>query len=132
MALAVLEKSEEFVSRTSRLLQKATAETLADLKTFERQAAMAQTAGSLSRTPNSVLAAQAGSAELLHKMAIKQLSQSSYQMQMGGSAGGNAVAMLNRGEFQRIMQMLHEVVSKAGWSAAAEQISDSPLQTARH
>ena len=117
MALAVLAKSDEFVSKTSKLLQNATADTREQLMSFEREAALAKTAGSLTRTPKDVIAGKPRSAELLHGVTLNQRGKT-YQIELRGEAGGAAIATVQRDELQTIMQMLLHAAVNGGWVSA--------------
>jgi len=132
MALALLAKADEFVSKTSKLLPNATAGTREQLLSFEREAALAETAGSLTRTPQKLLAGKSRAAELLGEVRLNQRG-ATYQIDLQGDAGGGAVATIKRAELQRIMQMLDDVTIKAGWGEAKERAAPDPsLPIVRH
>jgi hypothetical protein len=132
MALGVLAKADEFVSQTSKLLQNATAETRDQLMTFEREAALAQTALSLTCTPKDVIANTSRATELLRAVTLNKRGER-YEIDLRGAAGGGAIATLNRAEVQRVMQMLQDVVVTAAWSGASERsLSESSLKRVHH
>jgi hypothetical protein len=132
MSLAVLAKSTEFVAKTSSLVQRATSESREQLVSFEREAAMMQTAGSLSRTPKDVLRTNAPKATLLRTVTLNQRG-GTFQIDMKGDAGPGAVAMISRAELQRIMQMLHKEAVKASWIDVHPQpVAEEAATKVRH
>lgn len=128
LSLAWLAKAGEFLASTSPLAQRAPAEHRSDLASFEREAAMAQTAQAMSPTPPEIIAAPPPvEAELLEKVTWTQRGER-FHFELVGNRGGGAAGMLSRAELQRIMQMLQEVAGKAGWTAvpAASQGTATP------
>jgi hypothetical protein len=128
--LAWLAKTADFLVTTSELMQRAAPEHRGDLATYERDAAMAQTAAAMSATPAEVIKPPVVNAELLSTMSWTKKGEQ-YQIEMHGDGGGGAGAVLTRAEFQRITQMLQEVIGKAGWTATspAPQASPAPEET---
>jgi hypothetical protein len=124
--LAWLAKSGKFLTNTSTLVQRAAPEHRGDLATFEREAAIAQTAPSMSATPSNVLKPSTVSAELMETVTWSQKGEH-YQIEIRGNGGGGAKSVLTRAELQRITQMLHEVVGKAAWTAASATPQAAPV-----
>jgi hypothetical protein len=120
MALAWLAKSSEFMAKTSSLAKRTSSGSLGELASFEREAALAQTASSLSPTPPNLLDTSRTSAELLHTVTFDQHGDT-FRMKMRGEAELGAAATLNRSELQRITQMLQETATKASWIAEDPQ-----------
>lgn len=120
LALALLGKANEFLVNTSSLMQRAAPEHRTDLASFEREAAMAQTAKAMSQTPQDILTPPptASAAELAQAVTITKRGER-YQVDIRGEAGGGVSGLLTRAELQRIMQMLQEVAVKAAWPSAA-------------
>jgi hypothetical protein len=114
MTLAWLAKSSEFMAKTSSLAKRTSSGSLEELASFEREAALAQTAPSLSPTPPNVLDNSRTSAELLHTVKFDQHGDT-FRMEMRGEAERGAAATLTRSELQRIIQMLRETAAKARW-----------------
>jgi hypothetical protein len=129
LALAWLAKSGEFLTSTSALVQRAAPEHRGDLATFEREAAIAQTAPAMSATPPDVIKRPAVSSELMETVTWSQKGEH-YQIEIRGNGGGGAKSVLTRAELQRITQMLQEVVGKATWTAASAtpQSAAAPAQ----
>jgi hypothetical protein len=132
MALALLAKADEFLSKTSKLLQNATAETREQLISFEREAALVQTAGSVKRTPNDVILDRPRAAELLHEVTLNQRG-TIYEIILKAEVGRGSVATVNRAELQRIMQMMRDVAAKANWELAqGKSTSEKAPRTLPH
>jgi hypothetical protein len=126
LALGWLAKSGEFLTNTSALVQRAAPEHRGDLATFEREAAIAQTAPAMSATPPDVIKPATVSAELVKTVSWSQKGEH-YQIEIRGNAGGGAKSVLTRAELQRITQMLQDVVGKAAWTAAAAAPQAEPV-----
>jgi hypothetical protein len=123
--LAWLAKSGEFLTNTSTLVKRAAPEHRGDLATFEREAAIAQTAPAMSATPPDVVKPPTVSTELMEAVTWSQKGEN-YQIEIRGNRGGGARSLLTRAELQRITQMLQEVVGKAAWTAAAATADAAP------
>jgi hypothetical protein len=108
-------------------MQRAAPEHRGDLASFEREAAMAQTAKAMSQTPREIIAPPptAPAAELAQAVTITKRGER-YQMDIRGEAGGGVSGLLTRAELQRIMQMLQGVAVKAAWPAAAAPAQPAP------
>jgi hypothetical protein len=134
IVLVLLERAEGLLASTSALAQRAPAEARGDLVAFERDAAIANTAKSMSRTPPDVLKTSGSAAELVDRLTISSQGDK-FRVELHGESGGAAVGMVARAELQRILQMLQAEVVKANWSinpssaTAAEELAPKP---ARH
>ena len=115
LSLAWLAKAGDFLVTTSPLAQRAAPEHRGDLATFEHDAAMAQTARAMTPTPPEVIETAPADTALLDKVTWTPRGER-YQFELVDNRGTNAVGALTRPELQRIMQMLQEVVAKAGWA----------------
>ena len=76
LVLALLENAGEFLASTSALVQRAPADFRGDFIAFERDAAMATTAGALSNTPANILKSSATAAELAERLTISDQTDS--------------------------------------------------------
>jgi hypothetical protein len=129
LALALLERSAEYLSSTSALAQRAPADFRGEFVAFERDAAIAKTAGAMSNTPADVLKSSATGAELAERLTI--LNQGDrFRLELHGQSGGGAVGTPTRAEFQRILQMLQAEVVKAGWLGTAAKSQPAPATDA--
>ena len=118
--LALLKRAPEFLTSTSDLAQRAPAELRGDVAAFERDAAIAATAGAMTKTPPEVLKSSTGSPELAERLTIlPQANQ--FLFVLAGQSGDGAVGTLTRPELQRVFQMIQEVVAKAGWMVATAE-----------
>jgi hypothetical protein len=132
MAMAWLAKVSEFVAKTSTLAPRTSAASLKDLALFEHDAALAQTASSLSPTPPNVLATNGATAKLLHTVTFDQRGDN-FRMILKGEIDFGAMATLNRSELQRITQMLQDTAAKANWLGEQPQSeAASPSTVVRH
>lgn len=118
LSLALLERATGYVQSSSGLAQRAPSELRGELHNFEREAAIANTAGAMSTTPPEVLQATVDWAELADRIAITQQGEG-YRFELYGVSGDVAVGVLQRNEIQRVLQMLQAEVGKAGWLAPA-------------
>jgi hypothetical protein len=116
LVLALLDNGTKFLTTTSALAQRAAPEARREVVAFEREAAVAKTAPAMSVTPSAVLKTNVAAAELLHQVTLTQQDER-VRMDLRGTAGGASSANLERAELQRILQMLHGEVGKAGWQA---------------
>src|SRR5689334_12029244 len=117
LALAVLERTTEYVASTSNLAQRAPAELRREAIAFEREAAIAKTAPAMSQTAPEILKSSAAAAELAERLTIAR-EQDVFRLELRGQSGNGAAGVVKREELQRILQMLHAVVTKGGWLAA--------------
>lgn len=125
VVLALLERAAGFLASTSALAKRAPAEARGELAAFEREAAIAGTAKSMTVTPASVISTSATAAELIDRLTIANLGET-MRLELHGESGGGAAAVMARAELQRLLQMLHIEVARAGWSAAAVQAPAPP------
>lgn len=134
LALVLLERAAGLLASTSALAQRAPAEARGELVAFEREAAIANTAKSMSRTPPDVLKTSGPAAELVDRLTISSQGNN-FRVELRGESGAGATGMVARAELQRILQMLQAEVAKANWSIkpspapAAEEAAPKP---ARH
>jgi hypothetical protein len=117
LALAVLERTTDYVTNTSSLAQRAPAQLRGEAIAFEREAAIAKTAPAMSQTAPEVLQSSAAGAELAERLTIAR-EQDAFRLELRGQSGNGAAGMVKREELQRILQMLHAVVTQGGWLAA--------------
>jgi hypothetical protein len=120
LVLALLDRAAEFVASSSALAQRAPSSFRGEFAAFEREAAIATTAKSMSKTPDDVLKSSANAAELAARVTIQNQGDK-FRLELRGESGDGAGAALSRAEIVRILQMLQSVVAKAGWMAAPAQ-----------
>jgi len=118
LSLAVLERAAKFLANTSRLAQRTSPDHRGELAAFERDAALATTAGAMSATPTEALNASATTFELADRLTITQQGEA-FRLELIGDRGGSATGMVLRAELQRILRMLEGEVIKAGWVVVA-------------
>jgi hypothetical protein len=137
LALAVLDRATDYLASKSELAQRAPAEVRGELVAFERDAAIAKTAGAMSITPPAILNQSATTAELGDRLTISQHGDG-FRLELRGQGEGGAAAMLKPAELQRILQMLQAEVTKAGWLAvpakpqAAQTAAATDTKPVRH
>jgi hypothetical protein len=136
LALAVLERASGYLASTSDLAQRAPAELRGEAIAFEREAAIAKTAGAMSQTPPEVLKSSAVAAELADRLTIAR-EQDAFRLELRGLTGEGVAGLVKRDELQRVLQMLHGVVVQAGWLAvpgasAAPAAPAGEAKPARH
>jgi hypothetical protein len=130
LALAVLERTTEFVTGSSDLAQRAPADLRGEMVAFERDAAIAKTAPAMSVTSGVVLNSTAEAAELAERLTISQQARG-FQFELRGLRDDGAAGIVARAELQRMLQMLHAEIAKAGWVApAAAQATPTPAAPA--
>ena len=118
VAVALLERTTEFLDSTSPLAKRAPAEMRGEFSAFEREAAIAKTQRAMSVTPPEILKSSAGAAELIDRVTIAP-NGDNFRFELYGMSGDGAAAGLSRAELQRILQMLQGVVAKTGWLTTA-------------
>jgi hypothetical protein len=116
VALALLERAGHYLTSTSELAQRVPAPMRSDTIAFEREAAIATTAKSMSQTPPEILKSSTVDAQLADRVQIAQQGDG-FRFELLGQGGEGAAGMLKRDELQRILQMLQGVAEKAGWFA---------------
>src|SRR3984885_2841489 len=117
LALALLEHASGYLTKTSDLAQQAPAEMRGEFVAFEREAAMASTAGAMTKTPPEILKSSASAAELAERLTISRHNKGGFKFELRGQSGEGAAGLLTRAEMQRMLAMLRSVVAKAGWVA---------------
>jgi hypothetical protein len=122
LVLALLDRTSEFLVSTSPLVQQVPAEVRGELATFEREAAMASTARSMSTTPPDVLKTSESVAELAGGLKISS-QPNGFRVELQGEQGGGAAGFLSRAELQRFLQMLQAEVARASWFATPDKSS---------
>jgi hypothetical protein len=130
LALALLEQASGYVSKTSDLARQAPAEMRNEFAAFEREAALASTAGAMSKTPAEILKLSAEAAELADRVTISRHSNGGFKLEWVGQSGEGVVGFLTREEMQRMLQMLGGVVAKAGWVSVPQQPQAAPAAAA--
>jgi hypothetical protein len=127
VALAMLERTPQYLQSKSDLTQRAPANLRTDIATFEREAAIAKTAGAMSITPPNVLSQSAAAAELADRLSITQAGEG-FRFELVGLSGTGAASVFKPDELQRMLQMLQGEVVKAGWTTppAASQAAAAP------
>ncbi len=135
VALLLLERAAGVLANTSALVRRAPENVRGELVSFEREAAIVNTARAMSPTPPNVVKDTRGSAELLERVTINHQGQT-FRAELSGEGGEGAAAMLTAPELQRILLMLQTEVAKAKWIAApmASPATSTPQenQPARH
>jgi hypothetical protein len=114
LALGVLERTSEYLQSKSDLAQRAPANLRTEMIAFERDAAIAETAGAMSITPPAILEQSATAAELAERLTITPAGES-FRLELFGLNGAGAAALFKLVELQRMLQMLQAEVAKAGW-----------------
>jgi hypothetical protein len=118
LALTLLERASGYLNKTSDLARQAPPEMRQEFAAFEREAAMASTAGAMSKTPAEILKMSTSDAVLAERLTISRNGKSGFKFELQGQSGDGAVGALTRAEMERVLQMLASVVGKAGWLAA--------------
>ena len=126
-----MERSTEFLEKSSDLAKRASADVRGDLVSFERDAAIAKTAAAMSNTPQNIIKNSAATAELLQQLSFSQRGDR-FRAELRGESGGGADGTLTRDEFQRILQMLQAEVAKAGWAVAPTTAVAAPTPDTAH
>src|SRR3984885_16066448 len=71
LALALLERGSGYLTTTSELAQQAPADLRGEFAAFEREAAIASTAGAMTKTPSEILKSSANAAEFAERLTIE-------------------------------------------------------------
>jgi hypothetical protein len=130
LTLALLQRTPDFLIQTSDLAKRTPSELSSEVAAFEREAAMAQTASSITPTPAHVLESTFIEAELAERISIGP-RDGRFHIELEDKKGEKAGGALTRAELQRILQMLRDVVQKAGWLATAVTMeSQAPASAA--
>ncbi len=120
LALAVIERTTDYVASSSNLAQRAPADLRGEMAAFERDAAIAKTAPAMSVTTGTVLNVTADAAELAERLTISQQANG-FHFELRGQGADGAAGLVARAELQRMLQMLQGEIAKAGWLAAPAQ-----------
>jgi len=125
MVLALLDRAAEFIASTSALVKRASADVRNEVVAFERDAAIAKTAPSMSRAEPAALKSTAAATELMQQVNLTHQNER-FRLEFRGNAGGGADGVVTQAELQRILQMLQAEVSKAGWSVSPAPAPATP------
>jgi hypothetical protein len=129
LALAVLERTAQYLQSKSDLTQRASANLRTEMIAFERDAAIAKTASAMSTTPPAILKQSATAAELADRLTITPAGEG-FRLELLGLDGAGAAAVFKPAELQRMLQMLQAEVVKAGWLSSATNPQASPAPVA--
>jgi hypothetical protein len=129
LALAVLERTASYLASKSDLAHRAPADFRGEAIAFERDAAIAKTAGAMSVTPPAVLQSSASGAELAERLTISQHGDA-FRLELRGLSEQGAAGMVKRDELQRLLQMLLVEVGKAGWLVVPGKPQAAPAPVA--
>jgi hypothetical protein len=130
LSLAVVAGCKKFLTDTSRLAQQTAPDHRQELADFEREAALAATAQSISPTPAQAVTATSNTAELAERLTVSKQGEH-FRLELAGDGGGMATAVIQRAELQRILRMLEEEISKASWVVPAAPPQVLPQEGAR-
>lgn len=114
LTLGLLARLPATLADTSAAVKQAPAEYRSDLAAFEREAALASTAGAMVRTDDSVLKNNAIVAELAVAVRVTDLGDG-FGLELHGERGGQAAGVLGRAMLQRVLQMVYGEAAKAYW-----------------
>jgi hypothetical protein len=129
LALALLERTTDYIASSSDLAQRAPADLRSEMVAFERDAAIARTAPSMSTTPDAILASSAAGAELAERLTISHHGDG-YRLALRGRKDEGAAGVLKRAELQRLLQMLQLEIAKAAWLAPPGKPQAAPAPAA--
>ncbi|HEX4408801.1 MAG TPA: hypothetical protein VH206_08515 [Xanthobacteraceae bacterium] len=118
LSLAILERAPQYIESKSDLTQRAPANLRAEMASFEREAAIAKTAGAMSVTPPEILQQSANVAGLADRLSITQQGEG-FRFELLDLSGNGAAAVFRPTELQRVLQMLQGEVVKAIWVVPA-------------
>ncbi len=125
VVLLLLERARQLLANTSVLVQRAPVQLRGDAVAFERDAAMAKTAKRMVQTPPDAIAASAAAAELVKSLSITNQADN-FRIEFRGLSGGGADGMFPRAGLQRVLQMLQDEVTKAGWMPSVANSQSGP------
>jgi hypothetical protein len=135
LSLAVLERADTFLARTSLLAKRAGPTYKGELVAFEQNAAMAATERAVSPTPRDVLDTCATGAELAIELTMTAKGER-LSVKLVGDRGGQVTGVLLRVEVQRMLRMLRLEVERGNWiisaPAAPAAIHPAPAKPVRH
>jgi hypothetical protein len=130
LALALLEHASGYLTKTSDLAQQAPVEMRGEFVAFEREAAMASTAGAMTKTPPEILKPSTIRAELADRVTISRHDKDGFKFELLGQSGEGAAGVLTRAEMQRVLQMLASIVAQAGWIGTPSRAQAAPATAA--
>lgn len=87
-----------------------------ELAAFQKDAALVHTAGAMTTTAPTVMQMNAATAELAVSVSVDDAS-GSYRVALTGERGSAAAGILATADLLRILHMLEQELTKAGWSA---------------
>ena len=96
LALAVIERTTDYVASSSNLAQRAPAELRGEMAAFERDAAIAKTAPAMSVTTGTVLNVTADAAELAERLTISQQANG-FHFELRGQRDDGAAGLRRAG-----------------------------------
>ncbi len=99
----MLDRASGYLTKTSDLAQQAPADLRGEFAAFEREAAMASTAGAMTKTPSEILKSSANAAELAERLTISRHSKGGFKFELRGQSGEGAAGVLTRAEMQRML-----------------------------
>jgi len=114
LTLGLLARLPATLAGTSPVVKQAPAEYRGELAAFEREAALASTAGAMAWTDDSVLKNNAVIAELAIAVRITETGNG-FGVELRGERGGQAAGVLGRDQLQRVLQMVYGEATKAYW-----------------
>lgn len=129
LALAVLERTTQYLATRSDLAQRAPADLRGETVKFERDAAIAKTAAAMSITPPAILQSSVAGAELAERLTISPQGRG-FHLELRGQAEEGAAVTLKGIELQRILQMLQIEAARGGWLAALTKPQAAPAEAA--
>ena len=116
LVLAIGERADPFLDKTSPLAGKTPTEYRADMAAMERQVALASTQKNISKTPNETLQQAAKGAELAVELTLSAVGEG-VRMILRGRDGTEAGGVCSRADTQSIVHMIEQEAIKAGWKA---------------
>jgi len=120
LALAVLERTAAYLASRSDLAQRTPADFRDEAIAFERDAAIAKTQRAMSATPPAILQSSMAGTALAERLTISP-QPNGFRLELRGPGEEGAAASVKPDELQRILQMLHVQVAKAGWLATPQK-----------
>jgi hypothetical protein len=120
LALTVLERTADYLAGRSALAQRTPADFRGEAIAFERDAAIAKTQRAMSVTPPDILKSSMAATELAERLTISPQGKG-FRLELRGPSEEGAAASVKPDELQRILQMLHVQVAKAGWLATPQK-----------
>jgi hypothetical protein len=127
LALTFLNRTAEYLARTSPLAETAATEHRGDLVEFEREAALERTASATARADDNAINRNKASAELAVSMGMVDQG-SGFRLELAGDRGGSASGELSRPLIQRILKALADECIRGEWAAAATGVATNPTQ----